>query len=128
MTEVNIGAEIQKMAKTRRMSSSSIAKKLGVTRSNMPHIFRRKAIDTDLLFKLSEILDYNFFDLYAGALRKKMGMERGMSKEADTQATTHALQVHEKNASVQNKYIELLEEKIAALQKESGSSSKKRKK
>jgi hypothetical protein len=128
MNEVNIGAEVKKVAKTRRMTSASIAKKLGNTRSNMNHIFKRKAIDTDLLYELSIILDFNFFDLYADSLRKKMGMERGMTKGVDDGNHVKTLAAHEKNAAIQNKYIDLLEEKIATLQKESGKKSTPKKK
>jgi DNA-binding Xre family transcriptional regulator len=128
MNEVNIGAEVEKVAKTRRMSSASIAKKLGKARSNMNHIFKRKTIDTDLLYKLCIILDFNFFDLYADSLRKKMGLERGIAKGIDDGNLGKTLEAHEKNAATQNKYIDLLEEKIATLQKESGKKSAQKKK
>jgi transcriptional regulator with XRE-family HTH domain len=118
MDKFNIGEEIEKVAKTRRLTSAYIAKKLGKTRSNMNHIFKRKTIDADLLYKLSVILDFNFFDLYANSLRKKMGLERGIAPEVDNAKLTKTLEAHEKNAATQSKYIELLEEKINALQKE----------
>jgi DNA-binding Xre family transcriptional regulator len=118
MDKFNIGEEIEKVAKTRRLTSAYIAKKLGKTRSNMNYIFKRTTIDTDLLYKLCVILDFNFFDLYANSLRKKMGLERGMATEVDSVKLTKTLEAHEKNAAIQNKYIDLLEEKINTLQKE----------
>lgn len=119
MNKINIGEEIEKVVKARKFSSAYIASKLGKTRSNMNHIYKRKTIDTDLLYEICVILDFNFFDLYAGALRKKMGMERGVaSHEYGTDKLVKTLEAHEKNAATQNKYIELLEEKIQSLQKE----------
>lgn len=119
METINIGEEIEKVVKARKLSSAYIASKLGKTRSNMNHIYKRKTIDTELLYKICVVLDFNFFDFYGDSLRKKMGMERGVaSKTYATDKLVKTIEAHEKNAATQNKYIELLEEKINSLQKE----------
>ena len=127
MNKINIGAEIKKVADTRRIGATELAKELGKTRSNVNDIFKRKTIDTDLLYQLSTILNFNFFELYATSLRLKAGLEHGIN-DADENILNKKLKTHEKSAVLQNKYINLLEEKIASLQKESGKNIEKAKK
>ncbi len=126
MNKINIGAEIKKVADTRRIGATELAKELGKTRSNVNDIFKRKTIDTDLLYQLSTILNFNFFELYATSLRLKAGLEHGI-KDADESILNKKLKTHEKSAALQNKYINLLEEKITSLQNETGKKVEKSK-
>lgn len=124
MEELHIGTEIRKVSKKRRLGATFIAKQLGKTRANVNHIFTRKTIDTDLLFQLSVILDFNFFNLYSNALRDKVGLEQTMSRKETERDVSSKIEQHEKNSATQIKYISLLEEKIATLQNESKKTKK----
>ena len=126
MEELHIGTEIRKVSKKRRLGATFIAKQLGKTRANVNHIFTRKSIDSDLLFQLSMILDFNFFNLYSNALRDKLGLERTMSRKEIAGEISGKIEQHEKNSATQIKYISLLEEKIAALQSQSDSTKTKK--
>lgn len=61
---MHIGHEIQKELKRQGRSATWLADKIPCFRTNVYNIFMRKSIDTDLLLRISEILDFNFFTLY----------------------------------------------------------------
>ena len=68
--EFHIGKLIQERLKYEEHSVSWLARKLGCDRSNIYHIFDREHIDSDLLMKLSIILNYNFFESYKEPFEK----------------------------------------------------------
>lgn len=47
-----------------------LARELSYSRTNMYKIFSKKSIDTDVLVRLSNILDFDFFGLYSKHLDK----------------------------------------------------------
>jgi transcriptional regulator with XRE-family HTH domain len=61
---IHIGKLIKERAKIRRLSQEMIGKKINTTKQNVGNIFRRKSIDTELLLKICEALEYNFFEHY----------------------------------------------------------------
>lgn len=56
-----IGQLIEERVHLRKMEVTEFAKLIGVERSNAYHIFKRESIDTNLLKKIGQILDYDFF-------------------------------------------------------------------
>jgi len=71
MNTIHIGHEIQAVFKDKGWSISLFAEKLHFDRTNIYRIFKRKSIDTDLLFEISKVLNYNFFTLYSPQNRDK---------------------------------------------------------
>ncbi len=65
---VHIGKEIKIELQRQERSVTWLAKKLHCERTNVYSIFKRQSIDTSLLLRLSEILNYNFFILYVNEL------------------------------------------------------------
>lgn len=61
---VHIGHEIEKVLRTQGRSVSWFAKQICCERTNIYSIFNRVSIDTELLFRISKVLSYDFFDLY----------------------------------------------------------------
>lgn len=62
---VNIGEEIKKKVIERQQSIASFAKAIGIQRQNIEKtVFSKNSLDTDLLMRISEELDYNFFSYY----------------------------------------------------------------
>ncbi len=61
---IDIGSEIKSVFESTEHTVAWFAKKLNCDRSNVYDIFARKSIDTELLFKISEILHFNFFALF----------------------------------------------------------------
>lgn len=68
---VHIGKLIEEELRRQGRSVSWFAGKLYCDRTNVYSIFRRKSIDTDLLIRISRILDYNFFNCYRSELEEK---------------------------------------------------------
>lgn len=62
---INIGSIIEQKMIAAEMSTAKFSKLIGKTRSNAYDIFTRTTIDTELLKKISEVLNYDFFQYYA---------------------------------------------------------------
>lgn len=60
-TEKNIGQIIKDILDQRNMTVIEFADKIGMTRNNAYNIFERQSIDTDLLKKIGQLLEYDFF-------------------------------------------------------------------
>ena len=59
-----IGELIQQELRRQERTVSWFARKLNCNRSNVYDIFRRSTIDTELLLRISIVLNNNFFELY----------------------------------------------------------------
>ena len=64
MKNIHIGSIIRKYMYNHGISPQWLASKIGCNRSKIYKIYEKKSIDTDLLIKISEILNYNFLDEY----------------------------------------------------------------
>jgi len=62
--EIHIGKEIKKQLLETGMSKSEFARRINKTSQNVYDIFDRKTIDTSLLVTISEVLEFDFFELY----------------------------------------------------------------
>lgn len=63
--EIHIGNLIRQKLKEQERSGAWLAKKLYCDRSNIHKILQKQFIDAELLFRISVIMDVNFFDYYA---------------------------------------------------------------
>jgi transcriptional regulator with XRE-family HTH domain len=61
---VHIGKIIKETLKSKNIDVADFAHKINYTRGNAYKIFNKKSIDTDLLFKISKVLDENLFFKY----------------------------------------------------------------
>lgn len=71
VNNIHIGKAIKAELQDQGRSVKWFAEKLCYERTNVYNIFRRKSIDTDLLYRISEILEHDFFDLYDCKSRRK---------------------------------------------------------
>jgi len=95
MEDLHIGTEIRKRAKKKGMRTETMAKLLNVSTPNVYKIFERKSMDTNLLTRVCEVLDFNFFNFYTrrfktevetdalNLCRMENNMLREMIKEKD---------------------------------------------
>lgn len=58
----HIGKKIEEVVREKRFSVSEFAKLINTNRNNIYSIFRRESVDTELLSKIGEVLEYNFFN------------------------------------------------------------------
>lgn len=61
---IHIGGEIERRAKELNLGPTELGRRIAKTKSNVRDIFKRQSIDTELLKKISEALNYDFFELY----------------------------------------------------------------
>ena len=62
--KLHVGVLIKNELERQERTVSWFARKLSCDRSNVYKLFKRPNIDTELLLRVSVILDYNFFDIY----------------------------------------------------------------
>jgi cell division protein FtsB len=67
---IHIGEEIQERLRKKRMKVIDFSRKIDTNRNNVYDIFSRKSIDSGLLLKISEALEFDFFRLYSIYLSK----------------------------------------------------------
>ena len=69
---MHIGENIQKELKKQERTVTWFAHKLNCNRQNVYDIFKRSTIDSELLLRISIILEHNFFTLYNKEYKSKM--------------------------------------------------------
>jgi IS30 family transposase len=76
MNKIHIGDEIKNVLNSSDISVTEFAKKINKSRGNIYSIFSRNAIETDLLLTISEVLNFDFFQLYSNSSKElKMKIE-----------------------------------------------------
>ena len=68
--DIHIGKEIEEELRRQERSVSWLARKINCDRTNIYRIFRRQDIDTNLLLRISQALNRNFFELYSNSCDK----------------------------------------------------------
>ena len=59
-----IGAEIKKLVRKRGITNKAFAEKMNMEERNLYHFFKKETLDVDILLQASEILDFDFLELY----------------------------------------------------------------
>lgn len=75
---LHIGELIQEELHRQERTVSWFARKLFCDRTNVYNIFQRKSIDTELLLRISLILNHNFFKYYIDIIIENSAPENGM--------------------------------------------------
>ena len=73
---IHIGNIIKEELARQERSVSWFARKLNCDRSNVYKIFKRSAIDTELLIRISFVLQCNFFSVFQNEMTGLIGKER----------------------------------------------------
>lgn len=63
---LNIGNKIKQVFDKKGMTVSEFGRRINKSRENVYSIFKRKTIDTGLLSKIGEVLEFDFFQYYTG--------------------------------------------------------------
>lgn len=64
LRQVHIGREIKTRVEALEISKSEFGRRIGVAQQHINRIFEKETIDTGRLARISEALDFNFFELY----------------------------------------------------------------
>ena len=68
---MKIGRSSREVMKKRGMSVTQLSREIPCERTNVYNIFSRKDISTKLLWRISEVLDHNFFEDLSKEYTKK---------------------------------------------------------
>lgn len=114
--KLHIGQQVKNKVEQLGMNKSEFGRRINMSRQNVDSIFNRPSVDTELLAKISEVLNYDFFQYYA--VHKKD--ERNFN-DAESPYTNEKLEVQLKNCreemeqyrikvvELQDKIIKLME-------------------
>jgi transcriptional regulator with XRE-family HTH domain len=96
---IHIGKLIRERAKQKRLSQETIGSLINTTKQNVGNIYKRKSIDTDLLLKICEALEHNFFEYYYSEEPLKSMRTEQMKKYHEENARLNR-DLHEKTESM----------------------------
>lgn len=71
---LHIGKLIRQKMEERQITVVWLARRLSCSRTNVYKIFDKYSLDTEVLAKISDILEYDFFSLYSEEIRRKRDM------------------------------------------------------
>lgn len=113
----HIGKKIEEVVRFKNIPIVEFAKRVNTTRNNLYNIFRRESIDTDLLCKIGDILDYDFF-LFLSRESKRIddaNFKHDMLKDKNPQYPLKASELKKLEHKIQlmEKENEHLKERIA---------------
>lgn len=63
-THIHIGENIQSVMNEKGMNKATLARLLDVKPQSVDYLLKRKSIDTDTLYNVSLVLDFDFFKFY----------------------------------------------------------------
>ena len=116
----HLGKKVGEVAKSKGYSQSDLGKKVNLSKPGIASMYKRSGIDSDLLIKISEELDYDFFKhIYENTSIKKFKQQElaNFISEIDTLKSENELlkRLVKKNDQIldlQFKLISELEEKL----------------
>jgi len=81
---VHIGLMIWKEMKRQNLSNTALADLLVMSKGRVQTIFKETSIDTELLLKISEVMNFNFFQYYEeNKVFKKIEIQGQQDKKAE---------------------------------------------
>lgn len=72
---MHIGQLIRQQMYLQGKTTSWLAHELAYSRTNVYKIYDKKSIDTDLLLRISKLLQYDFFEVYSQAIGNSVADE-----------------------------------------------------
>lgn len=67
---MHIGSLIKQKVREQKKTSVWLAQSLSCSRTNVYKLYDKKSVDTDVLIRISKILDFDFFSLYSTEMKK----------------------------------------------------------
>ena len=78
-SDIHIGHLIQTQLKADQRSVGWLSREIGCTRNHVYKIFNKSSLDSDLIFRISKAMNFNFFQYYTAAffsaMKERMGEE-----------------------------------------------------
>ena len=70
--ELHIGHLIQAQLKADKRSVGWLSREIGCTRNHVYKIFNKASLDSDLIFRISKAMNFNFFQYHTAAFLENM--------------------------------------------------------
>jgi len=120
--KIIIGDIIKTISDRRGITKSEMARRLNMSATNIHKIFKRESIDTDLLSRIGDILEYDFFIHYIktkpadySEIMNKIGFPITVSNEKEEKYRTELGNCKEKVIMLE-RINSLLEEKVKRIE------------
>jgi transcriptional regulator with XRE-family HTH domain len=118
---VFIGKQIREITERRGISKSELGRRLDMSPTNVHKIFKRETIDTGLLQKISDVLEYNFFIYYSSGQTYENNLDNLNITSDSTEAEfKKELSICKEKIAMLEKINSLQEDKILRLEKDLG--------
>lgn len=76
-SNIHIGQLIWAQLKADHRSVGWLAREIGCTRNHVYKIFNKSSLDSDLIFRISKAMNFNFFQYYSAAVNAAMKARLG---------------------------------------------------
>ena len=113
---VHIGEKIKARARELRMGPTELGKLINTSKQNIYGIFKRKTVDTWLLQKLSDALDFNFFTYYYPA-EKMLSEDTVQYRKSGKKSSEETIAELTRELETTKKELAGLQEKFGLLKK-----------
>jgi transcriptional regulator with XRE-family HTH domain len=113
-----IGEKIKNIFDAKEMKLKDFAEEIGVARQNVYRIFGKDSIDTELLTKISSVLEHDFFQYYKSedAEQKNESLNKSSNDNPnELEFYRNELRLAKKEIDYLKKIIELMEERTKLL-------------
>ncbi len=114
--DIHIGEKIKRTAKSKGIGATELAQILDQSRNNINNIFSRKSVDSDLLYSISQAIEFDFFELYSEKLKLKT--ENNLTISTSREELIQKVHLLTRNEQVMYKYTTMLEEKNMMIEEE----------
>jgi transcriptional regulator with XRE-family HTH domain len=116
--KIDIGHKIKEVFDARGMKLTDFADELGTVRQNVYRIFKKRHLDTGLLLKISQVLNYNFFQYYvpSPAEGTEQETQEVIKLKSGVDDLQKQLDLARKEIDYLRKIIKLMEEKAELIQ------------
>ena len=78
---IHIGHLIQAQLKADKRSVGWLSREIGCSRNHVYKIFNKSSLDSDLIFRISKAMNFNFFQYYSAAFYEGMKERLGETKQ-----------------------------------------------
>ena len=75
--DIHIGNIIHEQLRKDQRSVGWLAREIPCTRNHLYKVFRRPSLDTDLLLRISQVMNFNFFQYYVAEVKKEVSERMG---------------------------------------------------
>ena len=73
ISDIDIGELIKQKLKEQDRSILWLAKKIGADKGNIYRMLRKKSLDSEVLYRISIVMKYDFCKLYSDAIEQQTG-------------------------------------------------------